>query len=287
MTVDECIAECAAQLNQAQVALGQGTLSYEDEAAWLVLWALKKPLDTDTSEIKSPLTEQETRAVWDLLEQRLQTRRPLAYLTQEAWLQGVSFYVDERCLIPRSLIAEVIAHGTADAWLHPDSLRALDLCTGGGSLAVLLAMAYPQLQIDALDISPDALAVANINIQRHGLQQRIHTQLSDGLAKASGPYELIVCNPPYVNANSMASLPTEFLAEPPLALAGGVDGMDFIRDLLKQLPRYMSAEAVLLLEIGHEIHHFQRAFPSLEVTYLSTSAGDEQVLLITREALLT
>jgi ribosomal protein L3 glutamine methyltransferase len=254
MTVDECIAECAAQLNQAQVALGQGTLRYEDEAAWLVLWALKKPLDTDTSEIKSPLTEQETRAVWDLLEQRLQTRRPLAYLTQEAWLQGVSFYVDERCLIPRSLIAEVIAHGTADAWLHPDS---------------------------------HALAVANINIQRHGLQQRIHTQLSDGLAKASGPYELIACNPPYVNANSMASLPAEFLAEPPLALAGGVDGMDFIRELLKQLPRYMSAEAVLWLEIGHEIHHFQRAFPLLEVTYLSTSAGDEQVLLITREALLT
>ena len=287
MTAVEWIQRCADELTQAQVAFGQGTLYAHDEASWLVLWALKLPLDTDTSELTAPLTALETQAVQQLLTQRLQTRTPLAYITREAWLQGVSFYVDERCLIPRSLIAEVIAEGSADPWLNPHSTRALDLCTGGGSLAVLLALAYPQLHIDALDISADALAVADINIDRHGLQARITTRLSDGLEKASGVYDLIVCNPPYVNAQSMAALPAEFLTEPSLALEGGPDGMDFIRNLLKQAPQFMSDDAVLVLEIGHEIEHFNRAFPSTEVMYLTTSAGDEQVMLITKQALLT
>ncbi len=287
MTALEWIQRCANELTQAQVAFGQGTLYAQDEAAWLVLWALKLPLDTDTTELHASLTEQESQAVLELLQQRIGTRQPMAYLTHEAWLQGVSFYVDERCLIPRSLIAEVIADGSVDPWLNPDSQRALDLCTGGGSLAVLLALAYPQLHVDALDISEDALAVARINIERHGLQQRITACLSDALDNASGAYDLIVCNPPYVNAQSMAALPAEFLAEPALALEGGTDGMDFIRRLLDQAPRFMSDDAVLVLEIGHEIEHFNRAFPTLEVMYLTTSAGDEQVMLITKQALLT
>jgi ribosomal protein L3 glutamine methyltransferase len=287
MTAVEWIQRCANALTQAQVAFGQGTLYAQDEAAWLVLWALKLPLDTDTTELHASLTEQESQAVLELLQQRIDTRQPLAYLTHEAWLQGVSFYVDERCLIPRSLIAEVIADGSVDPWLNPDSRHALDLCTGGGSLAVLLALAYPQLHVDALDISEDALAVAHINIDRHGLQQSITALLSDGLEKASGEYDLIVCNPPYVNAQSMAALPAEFFAEPALALEGGTDGMDFIRRLLKQAPQFMSDDAVLVLEIGHEIDHFNRAFPALEVMYLTTSAGDEQVMLITKQALLT
>jgi ribosomal protein L3 glutamine methyltransferase len=190
-------------------------------------------------------------------------------------------------LIPRSLIAEVIAEGSADPWLNPHSTRALDLCCGGGSLAVLLGLAYPQLHIDAMDISADALAVARINIERHGLQDRITTHLSDGLAHASGVYDLIVCNPPYVNSDSMAALPAEFLAEPRIALAGGSDGMDFIRRLLAHAPPFMTEDAILILEIGHEIEHFNRAFPALEVMYLTTSAGDEQVMLITKQALLT
>ena len=286
MTVIEWIAHCTHAISQADVALGQGTLHAEDEAAWLVLAALKLPLDTDTTALHSHLNEQDAQAITQLLQQRLNSRLPLAYLTQEAWLQGVSFYVDERCLIPRSLIAEVVAQGSADPWLNPNSACALDLCTGGGSLAVLLALTYPQLQVDALDISADALAVADINIQRHALKQRIHTRLSDGLAQAQGPYDLIVCNPPYVNANSMAALPAEFLAEPRIALAGGVDGMDFIRRLLNDVHRFMNDEAVLILEIGHEIEHFLNAFPSLACTFLSTSAGDEQVVLITKQALL-
>jgi len=287
MTPVELIQHCSIALTQAGVAYGQGTLNAEDEAAWLVLWALNLPLDTDTASLVTPVSNTDTDTVLGLLRQRIESRQPLAYLTGEAWLQGVSFHVDERCLIPRSLIAEVIAHGSMDPWLHPDSQRALDMCTGGGSLAVLLALAYPTLHVDALDISADALAVAQINIEQHGLQDRITAKLSDGLTQATGEYDLIVCNPPYVNAQSMSRLPEEFLHEPALALAGGNDGMDFIRGLLKTAPQYMTNDGVLVLEIGHEIDHFHTAFPTLDVTYLSTSAGDEQVLLITKQALLS
>ena len=287
MTPVELIHHCSQVLTKAGVAYGQGTLNAEDEAAWLVLWALKLPLDTDTSPLNSPVSEAESETVLALLRKRTESRQPLAYLTGEAWLQGVSFHVDERCLIPRSLIAEVIAHGSMDPWLHPDSQRALDMCTGGGSLAVLVALAYPAVHVDALDISAEALAVAGINIERHGLHDRITASLSDGLTQAKGEYDLIVCNPPYVNAQSMSGLPHEFLHEPALALAGGNDGMDFVRGLLKQAPQYMTNDGVLVLEIGHEIEHFHAAFPSLDVTYLSTSAGDEQVLLITKQALLS
>lgn len=287
MTPAELIDFCSVELTQARVAFGQGTLNADDEAAWLVLWALKLPLDTDTDTLTLQVSDQDKQAALDLLAKRIESRQPLAYLTGEAWLQGISFHVDERCLIPRSLIAEVIAHGSIDPWLNPDSVRALDLCTGGGSLAVLIALAYPQLHVDALDISADALAVAQINIERHGLHERIKTRLSDGLKQAAGTYDLIVCNPPYVNAQSMSALPAEFLHEPELALAGGKDGMDFIRGLLQQAPVFMTDDGILVLEIGHEIEHFFAAFSSLDVTYLSTSAGDEQVLLITKQALLS
>ncbi|MSQ65174.1 MAG: 50S ribosomal protein L3 N(5)-glutamine methyltransferase [Limnohabitans sp.] len=287
MTPVELIDHCATDLIHARVAFGQGTLNAQDEAAWLVLWALNLPLDTDTGTFISPLADEDIQHVLALLRKRIETRQPMAYLTGESWLLGVSFHVDQRCLIPRSLIAEVIAHGSMDPWLHPDSVRALDLCTGGGSLAVLLALVYPQLQIDGLDISADALAVALINIERHGLHERIETRLSDGLTHASGVYDLIVCNPPYVNAHSMSTLPAEFRLEPEIALAGGEDGMDFIRNLIQQASSFLSEDGVLVLEIGHEIEHFNRAFPALDVMYLSTSAGDEQVMLITRQALLS
>lgn len=287
MTPAELIDECADKLTLAGVSFGQGTLYAEDEAAWLVLWSLGLPLDTDTSLLIDPVTEQQLAVVFDLLNKRIQTRQPLAYLTGEAWLQGVSFHVDHRCLIPRSLIGETIAHGSFDPWLSPDSTQALDLCTGGASLAVLLALAYPPLHIDATDISNQALEVAHINIERHGLQDRINAFVSDGLQKITGMYELIVCNPPYVNAQSMNELPAEFKAEPHLALAAGTDGMDFIRHLLKDVANHMTDNGILVLEIGHEIHHFQQAFPHLEPMYLSTSAGDEHVLLFTKQALQT
>jgi ribosomal protein L3 glutamine methyltransferase len=280
------IENCAKALTDAEVSFGQGTLQAADEAAWLVLWKLGLPLDVDTQTLLDDLTEASVQAVLVLLTQRIQSRKPLAYLTQEAWLQGVSFYVDERCLIPRSLIAEVLADGSIDPWLNPDASTALDLCTGGASLAVLVALAYPQLDVQALDISADALAVAAINLQRHGLQERVHLVVSDGLANAGGQFDLIVCNPPYVNAQSMALLPLEFQAEPALALAGGTDGLDFIRQLLHMAPSYMKDDGILVLEIGNEFEHFIAAFPHLEFTCLYTSAGDTQVLLITQSALL-
>jgi len=286
MTASELIEHCAKAFIDAQVSFGQGTLQAADEAAWLVLWKLGLPLDVDTHTLHDDLPDASVQAVLDLLTQRIQTRIPLAYLTQEAWLQGVSFYVNERCLIPRSLIAEVLADGIIDPWLNPEANSALDLCTGGGSLAVLVALAYPQLNVQALDVSADALAVAAINVQRHGLQEQIQIVASDGLAKAQGVFDLIVCNPPYVNAQSMALLPLEFQAEPPLALAGGTDGMDFIRQLLQEAPAFMKEDGILVLEIGHEFEHFISAFPTLEFTGLSTSSGDTQVLLITQSALL-
>ncbi len=286
MTTSELIENCAKALTDAQVSFGQGTLQAADEAAWLVLWKLGMPLDVDTQTLLDDLPEASVEAVLGLLTQRIQSRKPLAYLTQEAWLQGVSFYVDERCLIPRSFIAEVLADGSIDPWLNPQASTALDLCTGGASLAVLVALAYPQLDVQALDISADALAVAAINMQRHGLQERVHLVASDGLTNAKGTFDLIVCNPPYVNTQSMALLPLEFQAEPSLALAGGSDGMDFIRQLLKEVPSFLKEEGILVLEIGHEYEHFIDAFPTLEFTGLSTSTGDTQVLLITQSALL-
>lgn len=286
MTPSALIEHCAKALADAQVSFGQGTLQVADEAAWLVLWKLGLPLDVDTQTLHDELPETSIEAVLGLLTQRIQTRKPLAYLTQEAWLQGVSFYVDERCLIPRSLIAEILADGSIDPWLNPEASSALDLCTGGASLAVLVALAYPQLNVQALDISADALAVAAINLERHGLQDRVNLVASDGLEKAQGTFDLIVCNPPYVNAQSMARLPLEFQAEPSLALVGGTDGMDFIRQLLRVVPSYLKEDGVLVLEIGNEFEHFIAAFPYLEFTGLYTSAGDTQVLLITQSALL-
>jgi ribosomal protein L3 glutamine methyltransferase len=193
--------------------------------------------------------------------------------------------VDERAIVPRSFIAELLVDGGADEYLSDHTRQVLDLCTGNGSLAVLAAMAWPEVQVTGADISPDALAVARINVDKHGLQDRIQLQLSDGLAALPGPWDLILCNPPYVNAASMAALPAEYRAEPELALAGGNDGMDFVRQLFAAAPACMSEDAVIILEIGNERAYFEAAFPQLPVFWLDTSAGEDQVLLVTRQAL--
>ena len=286
MTVIELIEQSARQLEAAGVGYGHGTTNAFDEAAWLVLWALKYPLDDLDLVANNAVQAVDTSQAAIILRARIDTRKPVAYLTQEAWLQGVPFYVDERAIVPRSFIAELLADGSIDPWLGDNTLKVLDLCTGNGSLAVLAAMAYPDVTVDAADISTDALAVARINIDKHGLAQRITTITSDGLAQCPGPYDLVLCNPPYVNSTSMAALPAEYLAEPKIALAGGADGMDFIRPLLRALPAKLSAQGVLVLEIGNEREHFERAFPDLEVMWLDTSAGENVVLLVTREAIL-
>jgi len=264
---------------------GHGTQSAFDEAAWLVMWRLGLPLDDLDNVAERLVTAEEIAQVEALIEQRISTRQPAAYLTKEAWLQGVPFYVDERVIIPRSFIAELLADGSIDPWLSEDTSRVLDLCTGNGSLAVLAAMTYPDVAVGAADISPDALAVARINVDRHALTDRITLIESDGLAACQGLYDLILCNPPYVNAGSMASLPAEFKAEPSLALAGGEDGMDFIRALFNDAVQHLSENAVLVLEIGNERENFERAFPQLQQLWFETSAGSDQVMLITRQQL--
>jgi ribosomal protein L3 glutamine methyltransferase len=284
------VAAAAARLQAAGVAFGQGTTNALDEAAWLVLWRLGLPLDTELDTPRD-ITAAEQAAVDALVDERIRTRRPAAYLTGEAWLQGVPFFVDERVIVPRSLIAEPLADGTLDAWLSARTTRVLDLCTGNGSLAVLAALAWPEVQVLATDLSADALAVAARNVQRHGLQQRITLRRGDGLAalQTGERFDLLLCNPPYVNAASMAALPPEFRAEPVLALDGNTDGrpdgMGFVRALLAGVRAHLRDDAVLVLEIGHERAHFEAAFPRLPVVWLPTSAGDDALLLIEAQAL--
>jgi len=287
MRLVELVEASAAQLTDAGVAFGHGTNNAFDEAAWLVLWQLGLPLDDLDGVADMAVSPQQEDSVRELVAERIRSRKPAAYLTREAWLQGVPFYVDERAIVPRSFIAELLAEGAIDYWLGEHTVRVLDLCTGNGSLAVLAAMVYPEVTVDAADISRQALEVARINVDKHGLQDRIRLIESDALQSVQGPYDLILCNPPYVNAQSMAQLPAEYQAEPELALAGGADGMDFIRALLRDAPRHMNEQAVLVLEIGNERAHFEAAFPRLEVVWLETSAGEDQVLLVTREDLLS
>ena len=289
MNIGQLIEASARQLEHAAVQFGHGTTNAFDEAAWLVLWQLGRPLhaalDGPDSVADDPVAAPQLQQVEALVHQRIASRVPAAYLTQEAWLQGVPFHVDERCIVPRSLIGELLAGAALDYWMPPHASRLLDLCTGGASLAILAALAYPELQIDAADISAAALQVARINLARHALEQRIRLRQGDGVAAAEGVYDMVLCNPPYVNADSMAQLPPEYRAEPALALAGGVDGMDFVRRLLADAPAVMQAQAVLVLEVGHERDHFEAAFPRLPALWIETSAGHDQVCILTRGAL--
>lgn len=289
-TVASVVESGAQWLTSAGVSFGHGTHNAHDEATWLVLWRLGLPLDSDLSDAPESIknkavTPDQLALMATLFEERVRTRKPAAYLTREAWLQGVPFYVDERAIVPRSFIAELLVDGGADEYLSDHTHQVLDLCTGNGSLAVLAAMAWPEVWVTGADISADALAVARINVDKHGLQDRIQMQLSDGLSALPGPWDLILCNPPYVNAASMSALPAEYRAEPALALAGGNDGMDFIRQLFAAAPACMNEDAVIVLEIGNERENFEAAFPQLPVFWLSTSAGEDQVLLVTRQAL--
>ncbi len=289
MTLIDFITAQSARLKQAGVSFGHGTTNAFDEAAWLVLWALGMPFDQLETKARRELTDEEHAKAEALVTQRIETRRPAAYLTKEAWLQNVPFYIDERSIVPRSFIAELLADGegdgTLDAWLSDQTHRVLDLCTGNGSLAVIAAMAFPDVTVDAADIDDDALAIARINIDKHKLDKRITLVKSALLDDVTGVYDLILCNPPYVNTQSMAALPKEYQYEPALALAGGDDGMDLVRRIVKDAPARLTPTGVLLLEIGNERHHFEHAFRKLEVAWLETSAGSEQVLAVTREAL--
>ena len=287
MTLLDYLHRASARLDEAGVSFGHGTANAFDEAAWLVLWRLGLPLDDLDGVADRVLTAAEQATLDAFVGERIATRRPAAYLTGEAWLQGVPFTVDERVIVPRSLIAEVLAEGVIDAWMPVEIHRVLDLCTGNGSLAVLAAMAWPDVAVDAADLSADALAVAKLNVERHELARRITLLQGNGLAavRRDRRYDVILCNPPYVNSASMAELPAEFRAEPGMALAGGADGMDFIRTLLAGAVAHMTPDAVLVLEIGNEREHFEAAFPELDVVWLPTELHDDAVLLVTRAML--
>ena len=297
MRLRELVEQSARQLQAAQVAFGHGTDNALDEAAWLVLWQLGLPLDTalDGPDAPATLTATQQSACISLIERRINTRKPAAYLTRQAWLQGLAFYVDERVIVPRSLIAELLVDGGIDYFLHEGTQKVLDLCTGNGSLAIIAAQVYPDTVVCASDLSQDALDVAAINVTQHALQSRIQLLASDGMQspalQAQGPFDLILCNPPYVNADSMTALPPEFRAEPALALDGnadgGRDGMDFVRRLLRDAPQHLNPQGVLVLEIGHERAFFEAAFPAIQAVWLPTSAGEDQVLLLTRESLIS
>ena len=294
MNLNKLLQAASDQLEAAGLAYGHGTTNAHDEAVWLTLWQLGLPLDADLDELaERACSETEVEAVMTRIAQRIATRKPAAYLTHEAWLQGVPFYVDERVIVPRSFLAEFIAAAedaeSIDSWLGEHTQQVLDLCTGNGSLAVLAALAWPEVEVDAADLSTDALAVARINVDQHGLQERIRLIESDGWANLPDSYDLILCNPPYVCRQGMDDLPAEYRAEPLISLDGGLagsaDGMDFVRHLLDHALEHLNEHGVLLLEIGNERAHFERAFPTLLAYWPETSAGEGPVLLLTRESL--
>ena len=266
---------------------GHGSSSAYDEAAYLILHTLKLPLDKLDPFLDARLLPEEIAAVLAVIDRRTSERLPAAYLTNEAWLTDYRFYVDERVIVPRSYIAELIPEHfqpwIGDAW-NVDHV--LELCTGSGCLAIMLADAFPNAQVDAVDLSTDALAVAKRNVEDYQLEKRVHLIQSDLYDKVPAKkYDLIVSNPPYVNSTAMASLPAEYRHEPNMALAGGKDGMDLVRRIVKEAKQRLTAKGLLIVEIGNEFAHAETAFHDLGLTWLSTSAGDASVFLLTADQL--
>lgn len=286
-TVRDLLRYGVSSLNEASAFFGHGSTSAYDEAAYLVLHTLHLPLDTLEPFLDARLTEAEISSVVEILDRRAKLRIPAAYLTQEAWLGEHRFYVDERVIVPRSFIAELLANQLAP-WIDaPEKVtRVLDMCTGSGCLAILAALAFPQAQVDAVDISSDALAVARRNIADYKLGERVHLLQSD-LFEGLGPtrYDLIISNPPYVDKPSMIALPKEYRAEPEIALAGGDDGLVVIKSLLRRARSYLNRGGKLVVELGHNRAVLEHACPDLPFTWLAVSAGDEFVFMLDQDQL--
>jgi len=286
-TLRDVLRHAVTRFNTAQLYFGHGSDNPFDEAAYLLLHTLKLPLDRLEPFLDARLTATEIETLLTLIERRTQDRVPVAYLTNEALLGSYRFYVDERVIVPRSFIAELIPEQFQPWVSDPDAaMHVLELCTGSGCLAIMLADAFPNAQIDAVDLSADALQVAEKNIVNYDLQGRItlyHADLYETLPTKK--YDLIVTNPPYVNSKSMANLPAEYKAEPQMALAGGADGMDLVRRIVAGAKERLTSDGVLVVEIGNEFEHAEAAFSDLALTWLSTSAGDEAVFLVTADQL--
>jgi len=281
-TVRDWMRFAVSRFSEAGLSFGHGTINAYDEAAYLILHTLKLPLDRLDPFLDTALTAEEIEAVRRVLRLRVEQRVPAAYLTNEAWLGDFRFYVDERVIVPRSYIAELLRDDLSLWVKDPDSVGpALDLCTGSGCLAILLAQAFPNARVDATELSPNALAVAGKNVTDYGLDDRIRLVRGDLFAGLTGPYKLIVSNPPYVNADSMAALLPEYRAEPQMALAGGQDGLDIVRRIVSGAGAQLDQDGLLVVEIGHNREALERAFPRLPFTWLETSGGDGFVFLLT------
>ena len=289
LTLDQCINQIAERLEAADLHYGHGAIDAQSEALWITSKQLSLSPTDALDHLEQVMSAMQVSKALEIADTRINTRKPLAYILGEAWLMGVPFFSSEQSIVPRSWIAELIVDGSLEPWLPADG-KALDLCTGNGSLAILLAMACPDIHVSACDISLPALAVASRNLDRHGLTSQIELfegDLWDALPEAhdDNRFDLIICNPPYVNAHSMNTLPAEYHAEPALALAGGHDGMDLIRKIIAGAPDYLSERGAILIEIGNEYENFKKAFPQIPVIWMEVSAGDEQVLLIQAEDL--
>jgi len=304
-TIDQAILAVHDRLESAELSYGHGCDDSYDEAVWLVAVAIGIPVDRIDAESDAKLDASEQAQIEELLQSRIDQRAPLAYLTGEAWLAGRRFLCDRRALVPRSPIGLILQQGL-DPWLrHPDRItRVLDLCTGGGSLAVIAAQTFSEAEVVATDLSGQALALAADNLALFGLEDRIELRQGHLWAPLEGlQFDLILCNPPYVDAKSMANLPTEWRHEPTLGLDGGLslravaqpdeiaeviethDGLDLVRQVIAQASAHLTANGLLILEIGHQIDAFEAAFPGLTPIWLPVAAGDQMIALLERSAL--
>lgn len=286
-TVRDLLRYAVTRFTREKLFFGHGSENAFDEAAYLILHTLSLPIDRLEPFLDARLLPEEIASVMDIIERRVTDRIPAAYLTGEAWLQGYSFHVERGVIIPRSFLAELIVEQFAPWVPDPDGITdILELCTGSGCLAIMLADQFPNATVDAVELSPAALGVAQMNIDRYGMRDRIqlhHADLYDGIPDKR--YQLIVTNPPYVNQSSMENLPPEYLHEPQMALAGGFDGMDIVRRIVRTAGERLTDDGLLIVEIGNEAEHAIAAFPELELTWLSTSGGDDRVFLLTAEQL--
>lgn len=286
-TIRDWLRFAVSQFEASDIFYGHGTDNAYDEAVWLVMSALHLPMDTLNNFFDARLTMQERNKLASLLEQRISQHTPTAYLVKEAWLQGLKFYVDERVLIPRSFIAELL-NDDLSPWIEfPELIEsAADICTGSGCLGILLASAFPNAAVDVVDISADALDVAKINIANYGLEEQVTAIQSDMFSALQGKkYDVIISNPPYVDAPSMATLPAEYRNEPQIALGSGADGLDHTHTLLREAAHYLNDNGILIVEIGHNREALEAAYPHMVFTWLEVSSGNEFVFLLTKSQL--
>ncbi|MDP2029201.1 MAG: 50S ribosomal protein L3 N(5)-glutamine methyltransferase [Thiobacillus sp.] len=287
ITLRDWLRFAVSRFNESKLFFGHGSDNAFDEAAYLILHTLHLPLDRLDPFLDASLTHDEAEQVKSVIERRVRERLPAAYLTHEAWLAEHRFYVDERVIVPRSFIAELLPEQLSP-WLESpeDVSRALDLCTGSGCLAILTALAFPNAHVDAVDLSKDALAVAARNVEDYGLQKRIELVESDLFTALAGrTYDVIISNPPYVNAESVTALPPEYQAEPALALGSGADGLDATRQILAQAKSHLNPGGLLVVEIGHNRDVLEAAYPTLPFTWLDTESGDQFVFMLRQEDL--